>query len=232
MHAWQLFPKVAKAVQAAHETCKLCTHHDFAHSFRVAEIAMRTAEAEWEENELTRLSALAGLVHSADHVLQKMLQTKNIADHRIVKLIQGWIGNEVIGKSFEIVCTSVLQHSQRNGNDDHRVLIALMDGDRVVNLDLDLVMRSAQMFSDSPTVDSQYWIEDPVATYKEPLSVIRDVAYALDWVNPTSPVCIRTALAMEMAQPRAMLLQGYIDSLSRQLVEESVFPYPFKPFGS
>jgi len=88
---------------------------------------------------------------------------------------------------------AVLKHSQINHESDSVELVIVKDADRVVNMDVDLFARSGQHYANLPVIDYKFLYANPKATYREPLSVFRDIVYSLDWVDPTSNVCIRTA---------------------------------------
>lgn len=102
-----------------------------------------------------------------------------------------------------------------------------MDADRVVNLDADLFPRSGQYYHDLPVVDYKYFLDDQEATYRSPKSVLRDIAYSLDWADPSSPVCVRTRLGKKMAGERVKIFRTFFDALKLQLAEEGMHPYPF-----
>ncbi|MBI2523850.1 hypothetical protein HYW11_01365 [Candidatus Peregrinibacteria bacterium] len=114
-------------------------------------------------------------------------------------LVEYWVGDVVGPKEVRQVVDAVLRHDAKNSPGDSRVLVALMDADRVVNLDVDLFPRSGQYYHDLPVVDYRHFLSDPEATYQNPESVLRDIAYSLDWADPKSPVCVRTRLGKSRA---------------------------------
>lgn len=230
MRIWELFPDVAGKVRRKHEEVGLHGHHDWVHAFRVGEVALQVALDEWSNKSLSYypyLAGLAGLCHNADHILQKELNVgrQEVPRESVIELVCSWL--YVSPGEKATVVDAVLKHDGRNSSDDSRVLIALMDADRVVNLDVDLFPRSGQFYHDLPVVDYRYFLDDPEATYRNPRSVLRDIAYSLDWADPTSPVCIRTRLGKKMAEKRVKIFRTFFDALGEQLAEEGMRPYPF-----
>lgn len=232
MRIWEQFPRVAMQVRQKHEEVGLIGHHDWVHAFRVGEVARQVALDEWEDDmgrqRFAHLAGLAGLCHNADRLLQKKLNLGrwDVRCERVEAFVASWLLG-VDEWEVETIVEAVLGHDGRNSAEDSQTLIALMDADRVVNLDIDLLMRSGQFYHDLPAVDYEYLLEDPTATYRDPKSVLRDIASALDWVDPNSPVCVRTRLGKKMAEERAKILRPLFDALKMQLTEEGIHPYPF-----
>lgn len=227
---WDLFPEVAARVRASHEAANCLSHHDWQHAFRVGQVAYTIAMIEWGDELVAKQAGLAGKSHNADRVLKSYAENKSAAYEATlspVSLAALWIGNELQGHQ-EPILSAVVNHARKNQEGDSRVLIAVQDADRVVNLDPDLFPRSGQHYAKLPVVDYKYLLENPKATYRNPLSVFRDIAYSLDWVNPGMPdVCIRTRAGMEMALRRTHLFGLVVDSLRDFLEEERLYPYPF-----
>lgn len=230
MRIWELCPGIARNVAQKHEEVGLVGHHDWIHAFRVGEVAYQVARLEWNDNNVSSLAGIAGLCHNADRLLQKELGIgrREVPRELATALVTSWmLGRSFFQEEISIVVDAVLKHDGRNSSDDSRVLIALMDADRVVNLDVDLFPRSGQFYHDLPVVDYEHLLDDPEATYRNPKSVLRDIAYSLDWVDPTSPVCVRTRLGTKMAQERAQVFRIFFEALKAQLMEEGMHPYPF-----
>lgn len=231
MNVWQQFPEVAERVERSHQHVGLVGAHDAMHAFRVGNKAGTFAETEWGNKRLTRLSLAAGLTHNADRVIQqeKNLGREKVDPAMVASRVRQWLrGMFTKTRDINAVVDAVVKHEGRNSPKDSQVLIALQDGDRIVNMALDLIIRSGQHFPDRPPVDYRHYISNPEATYRDPKSVLRDVAYALDWVDPQSPVCVRTQLAKAMAEARAMLLKQFMQELKVQLQEDGAFDFPKK----
>lgn len=235
---WEILPNLFAAVRKSHEDVGLVGHHDFIHAARVGEIAQQIAINEWADSVTAVLTGAAGLCHNADRILQKYLVVgrADVSQKQIASITEDWLENEsffhtdsAFGSKYkEAVVNAVLKHNGKNSANDWHVLIALMDADRVVNLDVDLFIRSGQNYHDLPTVDHKNWLCDPEATYSSPRSVLKDIAYSLDWVNPKSDVCVRTHLGKKLAYKRAEVFQMFFTALKKQLEEEGVRPYPFR----
>ena len=227
---WDLFPAVANAVREDHKKAELIGAHDFVHAFRVGEVARQIAFDEWGNESLSHLAGIAGLTHNADRIIQKEtgLGKRDVQPLAIRNRVAMWIGSNLLPDELPQVQDAVVAHSAPNSSTDGNVTIALKDADRVVNLDADLFIRSGQHYSDLPAVDYAHLLDDPDATYRDPKSVLRDIAYSLDWVDPESNVCVRTVLGKEMGDARAKVFRTFFDALREQLGEEGMRPYPFE----
>lgn len=229
MRIWEVFPYVGRLVREKHEQVGLFGHHNWVHAFRVGEVARQVALEEWGDERLSHLAGLVGYSHNADRLLQKELGLGRQAVPResVVALVTSWLPGTLSEAEVAGCVEAVLKHDSKNSLADSSILVALMDADRVVNLDVDLFPRSGQYYHDLPVVDHCYFLDDPEATYRDPKSVLRDIAYALDWVNPESPVCVRTRLGRQMAEKRVKVFRTFFDALEVQLEEEGMRPFPF-----
>ena len=217
-----MFPLVVETVFLTHKRFGLFGGHDAYHALRVAEIGYKIAIEEWGNERVARMVALAGLCHNADRVAQKKLGIgrETPPDDEVKTIISFWLDSEseIIPLTDRTEITrAVLEHGGGNSEQDSRVVIALRDADRVVNLELDLPIRSGQHYHDIPAVDFEYFLVNPTATYREPGSALRDIAYALDWVDEKSPFCICTATGRRLGRERADALRWFIDTLQKQL---------------
>ncbi len=238
---WEELPALFAAVRKSHEEVGLVGHHDFVHAARVGEIAWQIAFKEWGFERLALLSGAAGLCHNADRVLQKKFGVgrREVPKKKVEKLVLDWLLTEsefrpptpTRKEGAELrqrtVIDAVLGHDGRNSPDDPQVLIALMDADRIVNLDIDLFPRSGQHYHDLPVVDYKHFLDDPEATYRSPKSVLKDISYSLDWADQNTPVCVRTKLGKKLAGERATTFRIFFRMLNQQLEQEGISPYPF-----
>lgn len=242
---WELLPTLALVVRREHERAGLTSYpHDWIHAFRVAEVASSIAWDEWGDYNLRAMAGAAGFCHNADVILQKKMGVGrcDVPREAIRTLVECQIVQATLPSAYGImqaplfsnfwpsvdtIVDADLKHDGKNAPDDSRVLIALMDADRVVNFDVDLFPRSRQFYPDLPVVDYKNLLDDPEATYQKPKSVLRDIAYALDWADPKSDVCIRTRLGKKMAEKRVKIFRTFFDALKMQLEEEGMHPYPF-----
>ncbi len=211
---WDHFPEVERAVAHTHQEFGPLGHHDLHHDRRVGNLAFRLAMVEWADTPTGLMAGLAGLCHSADRLLthgRLLDDSKPITKEKIRGQVKTWLSpiRDLGEVRLEIVMDAVLKHDQPNGEDDSRVLIALMDADRLVNLSLDAIMRAGQHRAALPSVDYKHWLSNPHATYLEPL-------------------CVRTTKAQKIAKKRARLRQQFLIELDHQLGEEGYLPYQFE----
>lgn len=223
---WELYPELVNVVKDSHVLYRLRGHHDIYHVACVGDIAYHIALETWGNERTARLSGIAGLCHNADRILG--VDGESPSNDAVEELIRFWLGRtDVNPNAYDLIVHAVLAHDQENGERDSAVLIALRDADRIVNLRLDVVMRTAQLHNALPTVDYDHFTNSPTAVIKQPESVARVFEYVLEWVDPSSPFCIRTDAGMALARPRAKLLRGYLDNLQEQLQQDGIFPAPF-----
>lgn len=223
---WEIYPELVIAIKKSHDAYDLKGHHDIYHALRVGDIAYRIAYETWDCVQTPRLSGIAGLCHNADRILSASDATPS--DEDVSRLIHLWLGETSLNwADRKIVVSAVLAHDQKNDPRDSNVLVALKDADRIVNLDLDVLMRAGQFRPTLPTVDYAHFIDSPTASFKNPESVIRSMAYVLEWTDPTTDVCIRTEAGLAMARTRSERIRNYLNDLKKQLQSEGVFPAPF-----
>ncbi len=219
------FPRLFERVRKDHIAVGLFGAHDIYHALRVAEYAYSFALFEWNDKRLAELAGIAGLLHNADHTIPQHIKTQEpyIERLEIMKIVNRWIGtgdnhNEYIrGDERSMISDAVLGHTGKNSDADSKILIALMDADRVVNMEADIIMRAGQFRPDIPAVDFVHFLNDPKATYQNPRSILRDINYCLDWVTEGGPVCVRTKLGKQLGKERAEFLRLYIETLKKQL---------------
>lgn len=222
MRIWELFPELTEAVRKSHEEVGLVGHgHDIYHAKRVAEYAQQIGRDEYDIR-TGELAGIAGLCHNADRILEKKYNIiagqNDVPRKEVIELIAGWLSiMDLNDEEKKIVLDAILAHNRKNDEGNHPVLICLMDADRVVNLEEDHILRSAQYYPDLPAVDIERFINDPEATYHNPKSVLRDIAYCLDWVTPGSGVCVRTHLGKKLAEERAVFVREFIARVKLRL---------------
>jgi HD superfamily phosphodiesterase len=223
---WDISPDTFKAIKQSHEEVDLKGHHDIYHAARVGDAAYRIALETWKDDAQAKLAGLAGLCHNADRILET--SKANPSQEEIAALVQAWLDPAHLDQeSCDAVIDAVLKHDHINRPDSSTILIALQDADRIINLDPDMLMRAAQFRHMLPTVDYTRFLSDPRATYHQPESVLRDIAFTLEWISPASNVCIRTEIGLTLARERAEFVQQYLDAVKKQLETEGIFPSPF-----
>ncbi len=236
---WEIFPKLAAAVREEHlKEGMTGSGHDFEHAARVGQYAYMVADDNYKA-----LAGAAGLCHNADRILQKKLgidRRSDVPEREIKNLIVGWLFTEWSfdpashpmminvekGVRLLAVVDAVLKHGGKNDESDSPALIGLMDADRLVNIELDFIIRCGQFQPDLPAVDFVHLLEDPTADYRNPKSVFRDIYHSLEW--DTDPrFALRTPKAIEMGKERFAMLRLYIETLKKQIEASGLVPYPF-----
>lgn len=233
---WDLYPALTAAVKKTHDAemerlkCRSFHCHDFDHALRVGDRAMEIAE----DKRVGQLAAVAGLCHNADRILQKSDGSGpfgKVEDHRIVEMCSNWLNTESLeaftAAERDTIFEAVLRHSRPNGADDHPVTIALMDADRTVNIELDVVIRSGQYFGDMyPVIDPVHFVYDPEASFKNPRCILRSEIEKFDWAEEGGFVGLRLPKARKLAESRFTLLQEFLQNIIRQRMESGLHPYP------
>lgn len=235
---WERFPSIVQVVKEKHEEVKLYGAHDINHALRAGQLAQEIALDEWRDLRLSELAGVGGICHNADRILQRELNIgrAEVPKEKIIDLVRQWLNKaefDLTPSEKEMIVEVISRHDRKNSEGPssitvERIEIAVTDGDKVVNLDLDLIIRSGQHYHDLPAVDFVHFLDDPKATYRNPGSSLRDIAYSLDWVDPKSSFCIRTRLGMKLGEERATTLGAFFDTLKKQLEEERIMPYPFQ----
>ncbi len=222
---WNMFPELAEEIRKTHLAEGLTGGgHDFEHAARVGQYALVIAPAP----AIGRVAGVAGLCHNADRVLQHRFSVgrRDVPKEKMEELVGAWLELTDLGKEERaLVVDAVLKHDGRNSPLDSPVLMALMDADRLVNVELDLVIRCGQFQPDLPAVDFVHFLSDPEANYRNPKSVLRDISHSLEWEN--GPFCLRSPKAIGMGKQRFQALRGYLNTLEAQLRESGLIPYPF-----
>lgn len=231
---WNLFPGLARVVKEAHERVGLTNGgHDFDHALRVAQMALRVA---WpEDQEFAKLAGASGLLHNNDRILERELRLKSenisrVEDVAVVAMTQVMLSG-VGGFSEEdgrLIIEAVVNHgSKPNSFDDHLVSVALADADRLINMEPDVIIRSAQHHADILSLDPVYIEASPGANYRDPKTVAWDVANCITWSAETGPYIVRLPLARELAQERASYLREFLAMVKRMRADLGLYPdYP------
>lgn len=226
---WEHFPIVFAAIRQSHELVGLSGHHDIHHAARVGQMAFQIALEEWRDEETAHQAGLAGLCHNADRIMEIGRYGEFRGEEMpLDDLVNRWLDQDRIhADARAAVLKAVKGHANINQVDDSCVQIALMDADRVVNLSLDAVMRSAQHHKSLQTVDYQHALSNPNAQYSSPQSVLKGLWFHTEWADPTTNVCVRTHYGKREAQKRLTLIQQYMENVLSQITDEGFFPLPY-----
>lgn len=225
---WQIFPRLTERVWQDHaEAGMLGGHHDPDHALRVGQMAMDIAE-----DSITGFRAgAAGLLHNADRILQKQLGVgrRDVSTGKILELVRSQMEIESDAfSSFDrcLIEDAVINHNGRNSNLDTEALVTLMDADRLVNAEPDLVIRSAQLYHDLPPIDPVRFEKDPTANYRDPKSVLRDIMETLEWLTPGTPFYVRLPKARVLAAERRVFFDLFLQNLVNCRMLAGFHPYP------
>lgn len=233
---WELYPALTRAILDTHNEVgarhgvQMFWCHDFDHVIRVADCAQKIAEDE----HVGRLAGVAALCHNADRILQIMigLKAREKVDQTIIsEMVYGWLNKEPENtfsvEEKPLILHAVLCHDQPNGLDDSDVLVALVDADRVVNIEADVIVRAGQYMGDAlRVVDPVHLLDDPTASFKDPKSILRILKENLDWEVEGGFVGIRLPKARELAKSRFAFLRLYLETVIKQREEMGLIPYP------
>lgn len=202
--------------------------HDFDHVIRVALTALTIAEDE----KVGQLAALAGLCHNADRILQKMRTSdahSRIPHELVANLVHAWLmaEPEISQKGRVNIVYAVLFHGEPNQPNDTPVLIALKDADRVVNTELDVVMRHAQYYPDLPRLHPNHLLDIPGDGFRTPKSVLGNLLITRrEWMEEDGVASIRLPKARELMKSRLAKLEQYAKDVLAQREESGLVPYP------
>ncbi|MEK7166158.1 MAG: HD domain-containing protein [Patescibacteria group bacterium] len=222
----ELFSDLWKVVYFRHlKSGILSGCHDPFHTARVGQYAFEIAETP----DVARLAGVAGLCHNADRILQHDLKVgrKDVPMEMVRDLVNKWLDCIDLSKDDrDLILDAVLNHSLPNDSNDGPVLMALKDADRLANLELDVIMRSAQFYPDFPVVDPVNWLSDPTATFREPKSVVKDLANNAEWGNFGDPKFgIRLSKAQLRATEFTNFLLDYIERVRKCWTDAGLLPF-------
>jgi hypothetical protein len=228
---WELYPRLTAAIKKTHdENGGIFYCHDFAHVIRVANYCDVIAPNE----RAGRLAGVAALCHNADRILQKQLGVGGLGkvpDASVEAMVNGWLDTEketFSDQEVMIIVDAVLKHSSKNGADDTTVVITLMEADRIVNAELDVVMRQGQYYPDLPYADPVNFLDVPGETFKTPKTVLSSLILARkEWLDDNGPVRMRLSKARAMLVARYWDLTHYADMVFSQYKSAGLDPFPF-----
>ncbi len=233
MRILEIFAALVKAVKLSHGRLlsPMLYCHDFDHVLRVALMAYLIAEDE----ESGRLAFAAGLCHNADRFLQKLAgsgRNGKVDDFAVIVMVNEWLNAEPLGtfseSDRELIVDAVLNHSNRNSPQDGLVLMTLQDADRIVNIELDVIIRKGQYFGDDlRVVDPVHLLDDPDATYQSPGSILWTIKDDIECFGAEEGVAsLRLPKAREFAKPLFADARNYLNMVLRQRERAGLIPYP------
>lgn len=202
--------------------------HSFDHSLQAGQIALIIAEDEY----VGKLAGAAGLCHSADRILEKL---GKVDGAKVIAMVRGWIESSAEGflkEEINRIIGAILLHSGPNILDCDPVLIALQDADRIVCSMADAVMGAAQFRRNLPTIDPRRLISDPSScSFQRPRSILMDLYYRNDWVDPITKFCVRLPKARVLMERRVGFINQYVQEIAAQRGEIGLSPEEYPSFG-
>ena len=226
---WQILPRLTQRIYEDHaEAGMVGSHHDPEHAIRVAQMALEIGGS----GRVALRAGAAGLCHNADRILQHKLKLdlrQEVPKERIRQLIESELGAETsVFTPVEIgfIIDAVLKHDGKNDPADSPELVVLMDADRLVNAEPDLIIRSAQLYNRLPPLDPLHFWSDPDATFRDPKSVLYDIMQTVAWLTPGTPFYVRLPKAREIAGKRKKFFDDFGEQLIACRRETGFHPYP------
>lgn len=186
--------------------------HDFYHAYRVAFMCLRIGDN--ISAELVEMAGVGSLIHNTDHLFGE--NTPQRLDEYLAMTDLPDTARWTVKEAVVNHCTP----KRRYSSDDSTVKVLIADADKLVNLELDLVMRSAQFLNRLPLFDPRFVTgKDPEANYKNPKTILHDIKSSLEWVDDD---WFRIPVAKKMAEERAYALRNFVDNWAKQLEEGGV----------
>jgi hypothetical protein len=231
---WELHYQLAKAVKNAHDEVGLNNGgHDFDHALRVAQMAFTVAYDHCPY--FAEMAGVAGLLHNNDRILERKLKLKSenisaVSDEDVVSMARSMLIRCIPGLAQReelLIIEAVLDHgSKPNNPNDHLVMIALADADRLINMEADEIIRAGQCHADLPVLDPVHIEATPGANYRDPKTVLWDIAHCISWAADEGPYILRLPLSRKLGKQRADYLRQFIETIKRQRADLGLLPYP------
>lgn len=183
--------------------------HDFLHAVRVANVAYEIAFTETLHRRALEWAWICGILHNTDHLFGEKAVRVNL--ERYLAL------TELLPGEIAAIMHAVENHSKKNSPEVPPLLQFLMDADKVVCLEADVIVRAGQFMCHLPMFDPRYVnTPDPEATYRNPKTVLRDIEGVLEWVDDPNKWFF-TQTARRMAQERGALIRIFVNTLKQQI---------------
>lgn len=212
--------------------------YDPDHAVRVGQMALEIAEDE----QTGILAGAGGLVHNADRLIQHKMKLgwhcdapKEEVERLVIQSLatdpyfdfgSSWTDDMAAYNIKREIVNAVLKHDGKNSDDDSPVLVTLMDAERLINAESDLIIRSGQFYHDLPPIDPIHFASDPEATYRDPKSVLRDIMESIECLTPGTPFYVRLPKARALAAERRVFFDLFLQNLVNCRMLTGFHPYP------
>ena len=174
-----------------------------------------------------RLGIAAGFCHSIDHLVGGRLDDFDVENPENLrrsptfpKEVENYLrqllanASELSVGDQEEVAQAVMRHEGTNEQIDllphHLLAQTLVEADRLANMTTTIIMRSARFSLHLALVDPRYFENDPKATYRNPKSILWDVANCASWGDRKGPYMLRLPKARELGAKYAAHLRQII----------------------
>lgn len=229
MKVWKKYPNLTKAILKTHNSeGGNFFAHDFDHIIRVTSYAQEIAE----DGEVGNLAGVAALCHNADRILQKRLgigRNDSVQNDEVIKLVNEWLAHEPEAFTAEekyLIVDAILNHNQKNNENDSPVLMTIMDADRIVNTEIDAIIRHSQYYPNLQVIDPVHLLDTPEESFRNPKSVLGNLMLGRrDWL--TSPlVGVRLPKAKKIMEQKLEALEQFATAVIKEREEAGLIPYP------
>ncbi len=235
------FPRLAELVRKRYEQNPDAKRHG---SFEEHDLLVGSFASIIAPNPRTgRLGIAAGYCHSIDHLvggrldnfdvenpanLRKTATTPEEVERYLRELLAA--SKELSEEDQEEVVQAVLHHEGNNEQIDllphHLLAQTLVEADRLANMITTIPMRGARFSLHLPLVDPLHFENDPAANYRNPKSVLWDVANCASWGDRGGPYILRLPKARELGAKYAAHLRQIIawireDYMDTRIVSEN-----------
>lgn len=209
---WRMFPELVVMVRSDYKNATSATGgHAWTHALAVAQYGQMIAEDE----RIGGLAWVAGLCHNTDRLF-------GCDDAATEAKVRRYLDSANLSRpDKELVVEAVKSHSKLNDPSDSQVAVALKDADRLDNLGPLVIVRAAQTYPQLPAVDPVNWLDAQGATHQNPMSVVRDLCFNMEWEG-----WLRLPKAKAIAAPYLAFLRQWLELVQKQLEEVGLFHLP------
>jgi hypothetical protein len=186
--------------------------HGMDHNAAVAMMGVSLCE---RDEVAAEMAFVAGLIHSTDRVVPTEQLSAEL-DHYLSLVPPNRFSAEQLAEIKE----AVLRHDEykdRNLATRKPTQKILMDADKLVNMNLLIVIRAGQHRPHIPAIELEFLgCRNPASTYKQPSSVIDMLRYVAEWAGPG---WMHLPQAQQQAQAAAAQILDYVRKTENMFFE-------------
>lgn len=229
---WEQYPELIKSVRDAHIEFGLFGSHNFDHALRVGQMAYILAMS--DNPTFAEQAGVAGLLHNNDRILECKLGIKfqnisSVPDLEIKKFTSSFLTKYTTfsENEKELIIQAVISHGTKpNQPNEHIIVTAVADADRLINMEPDAIIRGSQNHPENPALDPIHIEASPDSSYADMKTIIWGINNAAHWMDETGPYIIRLPMARKLGKERSEYLFKFIEIIKRQRRELGLLPYP------